>query len=286
MTYSSQITRNKPTAILFVIDQSASMLDPMASSGVQKAQFVADVLNKTLYNLVVACTKQDGVRNYFEVGVIGYGGTSIGNAFSGPLSHTTLNSLSAIYGAPLRVEDRYKKVPDGAGGLVEVSTKFPVWYEAHGNGNTPMCQALRRAAEVIAPWCDANMDSFPPTVIHVTDGESTDSEDPLELARNFRELGTSDGKVLLMNLHVSSAPSAAMTFPSSEVGLVNDFARRLFNMSSTLPAPMVSYAHSLGLTNLTSESRAFCFNAEAQEIIEFFDIGSKPQGALIAQGDR
>lgn len=35
-----------------------------------KAQFVADVLNKTLYQLVIRSTRADGVRNYFDIGVI------------------------------------------------------------------------------------------------------------------------------------------------------------------------------------------------------------------------
>lgn len=34
-----------------------------------KAQFVADVLNKTPYQLFIRCTRADGVPNYFGIGV-------------------------------------------------------------------------------------------------------------------------------------------------------------------------------------------------------------------------
>ena len=77
MPYSAEISRDNPTCILFVIDQSGSMDEKMVT-GKSKAEFVADVLNKTIYTLITNCTKADGVRNYFDVGVIGYGGTAVG----------------------------------------------------------------------------------------------------------------------------------------------------------------------------------------------------------------
>jgi len=67
VTYEEQISRNRPTAFLFVVDQSGSMAEKM-SSGKSKAEFVADALNRTLVNLVTRCTKSEGVRDYFEVG--------------------------------------------------------------------------------------------------------------------------------------------------------------------------------------------------------------------------
>jgi hypothetical protein len=67
MAYSAEISRDNPTCILFVIDQSGSMDERMAT-GKPKADFVADVLNKTIYTLVTNCTKADGVRNYFDIG--------------------------------------------------------------------------------------------------------------------------------------------------------------------------------------------------------------------------
>src|SRR2546423_6080786 len=75
MPYQAEISRENPTCFLFVIDQSGSM-DEITESGRSKAAFVADVLNKTLYTLVTTCSKADGVRNYFDVGVIAYGGSA------------------------------------------------------------------------------------------------------------------------------------------------------------------------------------------------------------------
>src|SRR5437867_3698568 len=63
MPYSAKINRANPSCFLFVIDESGSM-DELMESGRSKAQFVADVLNKTLAELIPRCTKADGVRAY------------------------------------------------------------------------------------------------------------------------------------------------------------------------------------------------------------------------------
>ena len=65
---------------------------------------------------------------------------------------------------------------DGAGGVLELKTKFPVWFDPTSSGGTPMAAAMRTAAEAVADWCDAHPSSYPPTVIHVTDGASTDGD--------------------------------------------------------------------------------------------------------------
>src|SRR5262249_16832711 len=69
MSYQAEISRASPTAILMVMDQSTSMSHRLLS-GQSKAAFLADVLNKTLYTIITNCSKADGVRDYFHVGVI------------------------------------------------------------------------------------------------------------------------------------------------------------------------------------------------------------------------
>ena len=56
MSYQAEISRTSPTAIVMVMDQSASM-NHRLKSGQSKAAFLADVLNKTLYTLIISCSK-------------------------------------------------------------------------------------------------------------------------------------------------------------------------------------------------------------------------------------
>ena len=274
MPYIAEISRLNPSCFLFLLDQSGSMADALAGeSGKRKADKVADVINKFLQNLVIKCGRNEGVRNYFHVGVLGYG-ANVGPAFGGSIAGRELVPISEIADFPARIEERAKKVDDGAGGLVETKVKFPIWFDAVANGGTPMCQALGQAQKVISDWTTKNPTCFPPIVINVTDGESTDG-DPSSAADAIKGLATTDGNVLLFNAHVSSRPDAPILFPDAEATLPDDFARLLFRMSSTLTDTMLSGARQEGIT-VSASSKGFVFNANLEALINFIDIGTRP----------
>ncbi len=272
MSYAADITRKNPTAFLFLVDQSGSMAEAW-SDGRPKSQAVSDALNRILAEIITKCSKDEGVRNYFDIGVIGYGGSTYINALPGS-SERLLKPVSELEASPLRVETRAMKVPDGAGGLVETSVKFPVWFDPTASGGTPMVAALRYAAEQVGVWCDAHPDAFPPAVIHITDGESNDG-DPEQIAELLRQLTTSDGNVLLFNLHISNATAGKVVFPESESALGSSDARRLFRMSSVLPPIMQQAAQSKGY-EIGTNSRGYGYNADFTDLVNFFDIGTRP----------
>ena len=272
MSYEAQISRTKPTAFLFLVDQSYSMTDKM-SSGKSKADFVADVLNKTITELVAKCSKSEGVRDYFEVGIIGYGHETVDNALQGELSQQVINPISKLEQNPIEIEERKKKMDDGAGGIIELDIKFPVWYKSVANGGTPMRAALTLAAEELVSWCDNNPESYPPTVLHITDGESTDGN-PEEIAEQLKKISTNDGEVLVFNLHVSTSGEMPISFPAGEMNLSDSYSKMLFRMSSLLPPGLTSYAQERGYI-VSGESRGFILNAEASDIVDFFDIGTR-----------
>src|SRR6266851_62307 len=141
-------------------------MDEITETGRSKADFVADVLNKTLYTLITTCSKAEGVRSYFDVGVIAYGGKEVASGFD----------------------------PKSVGG-------------------TPMRAALDKTRETVAEWCEAHPASYPPTVLHVTDGQSTDGT-PEEMADALRRIATKDGQALLFNLHVTSQGGPEILFPT------------------------------------------------------------------------
>lgn len=271
LTYSAEISRDYPTCILFVVDQSGSMAEAMAT-GKSKADFVADVMNKTIYRLVTDCTKSDGVRNYYDVGIVTYGG---GGTRAGLAGGKAISSIVDLASNPTRVEDRTRHQDDGAGGVFECRVKFPVWFDPTASGGTPMCAGLTTAAEAIGEWCDAHPNSFPPTIIHVTDGESTDG-DPSNVGDVLRQLSTSDGECLLFNIHVSGDSSEPIEFPSSEGGLPNAYARTLYLMSSLMPDHVRRVAGEKGYA-VGDGSRGYIFNAEPRHIPDFFDIGTRPR---------
>jgi len=275
MAYSAEISRNNPSCFVFLIDQSGSMADAFGTGegNQKKADALADVINRLLQNLVIKCAKEEGVRDYFHVGVIGYG-AQVGAAFTGPLSGQQLVPISQLGNSPARIEKRTKKIPDGAGGLVDQEVRFPVWFDPIANGGTPMCQALGVAKSVVEGWVDRHGECFPPIVINLTDGESTDG-DPSGIAGEIKKVRSSDGEVLLFNIHLSSQKAAPVEYPNSEAGLPDQFAQQLFRMSSQMPEYMLAIAKREGM-NVDEGSRGFVFNADLTAVIKFLDIGTRP----------
>lgn len=274
MSYSAEISRTNPSAFLFLIDQSGSMEDGWAGEpGKQKADGLATIINRLLQNLVLKCAKSEGVRDYYHIGVIGYGGV-VGPAFGGALAGKELAPISAIANLPARIEERTKKTDDGAGGLIEQSIKFPVWFDPIAKGGTPMCAALTQARKVLTGWLADHPSGFPPIVINITDGESTDG-DPSAAAAALRDLQTDDGNVILFNLHLSSQNATPVQFPDDDAALPDKWAKLLFSLSSPLPPFMRSIAGQEGF-NVGDAARGFAFNADMVTVIQFLDIGTRP----------
>ena len=279
--YSAQITRANPVCLLMLIDQSGSMADQCGGeTSLRKADFVADVVNHTLHDLVIRCTKTEEVRNYYHVGVIGYG-RHVGTALGGQLAGRGLVPIADVAEYPLRVETRRKRIPDGAGGLIEVPVRFPVWLQPLADGGTPMCQAFEMARQLISGWLRDHPRGFPPTVLHLTDGESGDG-DPVSIGQDIMALGTDDGAALLFNCHVSSRRAAKIEYPLETSQLPDQFGRALFNMSSPLPFSFLTAARQLGVA-AEDGARGFVFNGDPSSVVQFYEIGTSLTGMVGAQ---
>ena len=275
MPYTAEISRANPSCIVILIDQSGSMEDPFGQGGgKRKADGVADAVNRLLQNLVIKCAKSEGIRDYYHVGVLGYGDRGVGPVFTGALAGRELAPISEIANNPARVEQRSKKVDDGAGGIIEQKIKFPVWIDPVYKGGTPMCEALRQARRILSDWVHQHAGCFPPIVINITDGEATDGK-PEDAADQIKSMSSEDGHVLLFNLHISSSPHAPVEFPDQEALLPDTYAKLLFRMSSNLPDYMWSMVQEEGII-ISENPRGFVFNADLVSVIRFLTIGTRP----------
>jgi hypothetical protein len=274
MAYRAEKSRSNPTCFLFMVDQSGSMKDTFgAESDKTKAQSVADAINRLLRELVLKCTFGNDVRDYLYIGVIGYG-EEIGLGFTGELAgQDILQPVSAIRNHPLRIEQRRKKVDDGAGGLVEETTKFQVWVEPIARGKTLMCGAFQAAQEVVRDFVGRHPDCFPPIIINITDGEATDG-DPEPLATELRSIASTDGGVLLFNLHISKLNEHPILFPVSDADLPDKYARMLFRMSSSIPREILDEATIQEEAAPVEGSRGFAFNADFASVVAFLRFGT------------
>jgi hypothetical protein len=204
--------------------------------------------------------------------VIGYG-KEAKPVLAGTNQSRPLLPISVVANAPLRVEQRTRKVEDGAGGVVDRPFRFPVWFEPVADGKTPMNAAVEMATEIVRGFLAAHPACFPPLVVNLTDGQPTDAN-PLAAAKVLTGLASSDGGVLMMNAHVSSAPAAPIAFPNTEDDLPDVFSKLLFRMSSLLPTPMAKAAGEEGYS-VTGGARGFMFNADLVAVTRFLEIGTR-----------
>jgi hypothetical protein len=315
MPYSAEISRTNPSCFVFMIDQSHSMSDPwgVGEGTRKKSEGVADAINRLLQNLVIRCSKEEGIRDYYHVSVIGYGmhvGPALGRSLKGaaaaasgtpdpeeegpppaededrapapecgeagrsPLEGRDLIPVSEVGENPTRLETRTQREDDGAGGILERSIRFPIWFDPEALDGTPMCRALTQVQGVVHKFLTRYPRCFPPIVINITDGEATDG-DPSKVAEVIRDMESEDGNVLLFNLHVSSHMGAPVLFPDEADGLGDDYAKLLFEMSSPLPDYMRSFALQEGYA-VSPGARGFVFNGDIVSIISFLDIGTRP----------
>jgi hypothetical protein len=273
MAFSAEISRTNPTCLLFLVDQSTSMDGPFGGQpGKKKSEGVADAINRLLQNLVLKCAKADGVRDYFHVGVIGYG-EDVSPKLAITSAQQPLAPISEVANNPLRLEQRKRMVDDGAGGLVEQAFRFPVWFEPTADGKTPMNAAITLAREVLGDFIATYPDCFPPLVINLTDGKPTDAN-PLDASVALKAMKSTDGNVLMFNAHLSSSPAPPVCFPSDEATLVDKYAKLLFRMSSILPPKLMSAARDDGFP-INGPARGFVFNADLVSVIRFLDIGTR-----------
>lgn len=275
MAYFAEISRRNPTCFLFLVDRSASMEDPFGDGKKRKCDGVAETLNRLLYELAIKCAKEDGIRNYYDIGVIGYGET-VGSAFVGPLAERFLIPIADVAANPARIEERARP---GAVAGVGRPIRVPIWFDSVALGPTPMIAAFELAAALLKAWTGEHPDAYPPTVVNVTDGESTDG-DPSKAMHAMTQLHTNDGNALLFNVHISGDPHARpLKFPSAPDDLPSAHARLLHHGASELTPFMRATARAMDLP-VADGAKAFVMNADLLMLVAALDIGTRASNTL------
>lgn len=84
--YTQSITRSHRTAFILAIDQSGSMAEKLLFRGRQttKAEAVAEVTNRLLFELIERARRSDEVRDYYDIAVLGYSGDGIVSLLNDP----------------------------------------------------------------------------------------------------------------------------------------------------------------------------------------------------------
>lgn len=280
--YTAQITRNTPTAFIFMIDQSISMSRKLNYRGeyITLADAVARIVNNQINELVLRCIKTNEVRHYYDIAVIGYGddasfgwnGTLAGRDFVSPeeLKNNPFKKIT------VKEEKRTRK------GVELKEVEKVQWVEPVAAGKyTRADKALTLAKTLLDKWMKEHheKDCYPPTIINITDGAfngiSNPSEVNTQLANELKALFTNDGNVLMWNIHITPDNKEQVLLPISKTELNEDkYSEWLYDMSSLLPS---RYNQPIGDLRGDAENTrhvAMATNTDLSTLIQLMDIGT------------
>lgn len=283
--YSARITRDTPTAFIFLIDQSGSMEEKMnfGESVMTKSEVVAKVTNLLLQELVFRCHKEDGIMDYFHIAAIGYSDDTADMLLGSGQSFITTSKLAMT---DCRKRKFDKEIIDPDGNRHSVTKEVRYWIEPKASGNTPMKDALEQAFILASQWCKnpANAFSYPPTVINITDGEATDGDhaELCSLAEEIKSLHTSDGNVLFVNINISSnACEHTILFPGCRSELpACQYTDMLYEMSSEMPDPYNEFILKIK-PDCSPPFRGMSLNTSAAHLITMMNIGSLSKNSML-----
>ena len=279
--YTAQITRNTPTAFIFMVDHSVSMdrTTNLFGEEMTMAEAASRIVNQQINELVLRCIKSNEVRHYYDIAVIGYGQDAY-YAWNGDLEGRKFVSPEELRDNPykkitVREEKRTRK------GTTVREVEKVQWMEARHDGSwTHVDKAFDLVHGLLDEWMSEHHDKdcYPPTIINITDGEFNGAPTSyvLQQANELKSMFTNDGNVILFNIHFTPSKSAdEVICPVSKDELGNNsYAKTLFDMSSLLP---LRYNDDIA-RNLNDDRKgrhvAMGVNADATALIKLMDIGT------------
>lgn len=266
--YEMQWGRKTPGMIIFLVDQSGSMMNQ------DKHIKVAKAIQDAVYECFLGCLSGTEVKRRFFLNVIGYG------------QEDKVKNLWSSW-----VDDEQLKLA-----LIDAKKKNASFISPVAGGVTPMADAINLATEYINKHisdCIQGMNlglinGIPaPIVVNITDGmpceyhkSTNESIKATEIAAsNLTKISTPDGRVRFFNLHLSDDNNTEILFPQQSCDVSNSKeGQLLFGISSELDENMVMTAKKYGLETAKVGSKAMIVNASGELISRFIQFGSAVSG--------
>lgn len=245
-----------------------------------KQEVSAIVTNTIIEELVVRCERRTRLRDYFDIAVIGY---------SGEESYSLLPNYKDDFVKAIRLaEDRpqprtvYLKQRLLDNSIKELPYIIYPWVETSASGASPMYNALMRTKALVSDWCRDryNRNSFPPLIIHITDGACSDaySRDLVDIAFDIRNTSTLDGEALIMTLHLSTYgdhDEPCEIYPRDYDYASGDQDRILMRyMSSLIPERLEKFLSAFFREDTSGPYRALALNHSPSTALLIMNIGS------------
>ncbi len=242
--YDIPATAKTPALVIYLLDVSASMNEPFASS--TRIDAVNKALQKIAVRMVQRSTKGALVSPRYRVAMFAY-------------STQVIDLLGGI-----KTIDELAKI-----GMPQLTTM----------DMTNSASAFSAAESLLIAELP-NMQNHPaPLVCHMTDGEYNGG-DPMPIAHRIMNMSVPDGNVLVENIYfkpllgVTNAQSWPGITASADLQVQDDYARKLLDISSTIPDSYRSVMQEFGY-KLAEGAKMFI----PSEVPELLELGFAMSGA-------
>lgn len=266
----TRISEVHPTAIVFVIDQSCSMARGTNLDNVNydyTSDLVAEAVNLQIESFLKRCVSEDGtISHLYDIAVVGYG-NNVSPAWNGDLSD------EAFHG-PMELMTHIKDPGD----------QFR-WVNARDNETRGRCDlAFEYVYHLLKEWTakEENKFSFPPTVVHISDGEVKREyqESFLLNAEKLKSLHTETGNVTVWNIGYLPVRFKEHVFLSGEeLPAISRFPGGLvlYEASSYLPQILKSKASSFHKHNPELARKTMAVNVKFQTLFDILQMCVLPR---------
>jgi hypothetical protein len=250
--YQQKISRANPGLIIMALDDSGSHADFLAGTTDPKYQWNERYTGIILKELLSRSSEVSGqgivIKPRYFLHVIEYG------------------SQPQLWGDPVMdIETAVQKYTE-AGNSLGLGGRL---------GGTDTAAALQMAlADLQKVLADERFrNSFPPLLLHITDGES--QTDATTVAEQIKQLATADGNVLMANAYIGTRTNLGYKGPEDFPGYVTSNEAgpspdnlRLFGMSSEMPETIrQNLIDDAIFPNLREKARLF-FDVRTKEMLK------------------
>ena len=151
--YTAQITRNTPTAFIFLVDHSVSMqqMTTLYGEEMTMAEAAARIVNNQINELVLRCVKMNDTRHYYDIAVVGYGEKAY-SGWQGELEGRKFVSPEELKAHPYTKIITRKEIRTRKGVQIKEVEQVQ-WVSARHDGHwTHYHEAFDYAKDLLADW--------------------------------------------------------------------------------------------------------------------------------------
>ncbi len=273
----SRISEVHPTAIVFVVDQSRSMSRGTEINNVEYdyiSEVAAESVNTLIEHFLRRCISAQGeVNHLYDIAVIGYG-DDVRNGWNGELADSDMHSPVELLAHTQGHGDRFR------------------WVDPKDDDNKSRSDlALEHVYEMLDAWVKRkeNRYSYPPTIIHVSDGGiSTQYQNGfLKAAERLKRLSTENGNLILWNIGISPFRSKEYVLLSGEELPIlfhhGTDSTLLYEASSYLPMRFKGIAGPFHGGDPSLERRTMAVNLAPDKLVKLLQLCILPEQERLSE---